>query len=331
MIPTVQKHVGLPRSGVFEACGDTLLDRILTVGFVRLFTADPEAPALFRLRLVVELRQEQGPERFERIRSHREILGQVLVTSPERRFEVIRVSADLGRATLAQDILRPLPRGRPRPDVDVAGLESVRLLDPYEELLMAVGPHAHVAARQQLQLVVELPKVGGCLLRTAQLLTRLLRLADDHPLYGLVRRLLVAAKDDDIDRPRSLALCSRPVACAYDRTVEAVGLDELPERLLNQPVLGGRPDRSACEDVNQHFSAVVRLGAVVLGELNFWLFVHAFGAPCPFPIDAMAARPLSVRRYFCIGLLGLSGTVISSNPSPRRRLSRCSKLRVRPA
>ena len=44
---------------------------------------------------------------------------------------------------------------------------------------------------------------------------------------------------------------------------------------------------------------------------------------------ATAARPSSVRRYFCKGLLGLSGMVLSSNPSFRRRASRFLKSPVR--
>ena len=57
---------------------------------------------------------------------------------------------------------------------------------------------------------------------------------------------------------------------------------------------------------------------------------QVFVSPCLFPFDVLtlahasvslvfrperAARPLSVSRYFCNGLLGLSGTVLSSNPS----------------
>ena len=151
----MQEHIRLPRSGVFEACCDTLPDCSLTVGIERLFAADPEASVPFRLRLVEELRQEQGAERLERIRSQREVLREVLVTAPERCLKVVRVGPDLGRSALAENIVGPLTRRRPRPDVDVAGLEP-GLVDANEELLVAVGPHAHVAVRQEFQLFLEL-------------------------------------------------------------------------------------------------------------------------------------------------------------------------------
>jgi len=285
----VQEHVRLPRSGVFEACGDTLPDVILTTGIERLFTADPEAPVPFGLRLVVELRQEQGAERLERIRSQCEVLRQILVTVPERCLQIIRVSPDLGRSTLAKNVVGPLARRRPRPDVDVAGLEP-GFLDAYEELLVAVGPHAHVAARQELQLLLELSEVGGCLLRTAQLLARLLRLADDYALDRIVRRLLTVSKDHDIDRRQPPAPCGRPVAGAYGRAVEAVGLDELPENLLDQSVLGSRPDRCAGQEINQRFGAGILRGAVVLGDPAFGLFIHGSGFPYAVDCDPGLCR-----------------------------------------
>ena len=57
-IPTVQQHVGPQRTGVLEASRNTLANRILSVGLVRLFAADPEAPLRLGLCFVVELRQE---------------------------------------------------------------------------------------------------------------------------------------------------------------------------------------------------------------------------------------------------------------------------------
>ena len=175
---------------------------------------------------------------------------------------------------------------------------------------------------------MELAQVGGRLLRTPQLLARFLMLTDDHALHVLVERFLATAEDDDIyglTPPRG----GEAVARAYVIAVEAVGLDELSEHLLNESGLGRRPQRFTGEYVDQRFRAAWLI-AVDVDGLSQGLRHSYYGLRVVSSIEAIAGRPLAVTPFRCAGLLGRSGTLISSSSSLRRRLRTRSKLRASP-
>jgi len=201
------------------------------------------------------------------------------MAASERGLEVLGVGGNLRRATLALQVVGPLARCWPRPDVRKARLERL-VHGANEELLVAVGPHAQVTLWEQLELLVQLAEIGTGFFWAAELLARLLRLADDDALDVLVACVLSVAHDRDVPRLPALP-CGRESVPDLDiGAVEAVALQELANDLLHQSVLRRGRDRLPREDVDEGLGFALRFLFGLAFDLLVELVGHVPGSTC---------------------------------------------------